>query len=177
MKTLRWFGLLGMAVVLGASPAGAQEPPKPGPEHELLKKWVGTWDTTMKMPGDVAEVKGVATYKMELGGLWLASSHEGEFGGMKFQGRGLDSYDAAKKKYVSVFVDNMSTSPLVMEGTYDKAKKILTMEGEGPGMDGKPTKYKTLAEWKDDNTVVFTMYMGGAKEKESAFTITYKRRK
>jgi hypothetical protein len=173
MKTLRRFGPVGMALVLLAPAAGAQEPPKPGPEHELLKKWVGTWDTTMKVMG--GEVKGVAIYKMELGGLWLASTYEGEFGGMKFQGRGLDSYDAAKKKYVGVFVDSMSTSPLVMEGTYDKAKKTLTMEGEGPGMDGKPTKYKSVAEWKDDNTVVFSLYVGG--EKEPGFTITYKRRK
>ena len=173
MKTLCRLAPVGMAMVLLAPTAGAQEPPKPGPEHEMLKKWVGTWDTTMKFMG--GEVKGVATYKMELGGLWLTSTHEGEFGGMKFEGRGLDSYDPAKKKYVSVFVDSMSTSPLVMEGTYDKSTKALTMEGEGPGMDGKPTKYKTLAEWKDDNTVVFTMYVGG--EKEPGFTITYKRRK
>src|SRR5215510_4460053 len=81
MTMVRWFGLVGMAVVLAAPAARAQDFPKPGPEHELLKKWVGTWDTTMKMQG--AESKGVATYKMELGGLWLASTYEGEFGGMK----------------------------------------------------------------------------------------------
>jgi hypothetical protein len=29
----------------------AQEPAKPGPEHDMLKKWEGTWDATMKMAG------------------------------------------------------------------------------------------------------------------------------
>jgi hypothetical protein len=173
MKTVHWFYLVGLVAVLVAPLAKAQEPPKPGPEHEVLKKYEGTWDTTLKMMG--MESKGKSTYKMELGGLWLVTTYEGDLGGMKFQGRGLDSYDPVKKKYVSVWVDNMSTIPLLMEGTYDKAKKTLTMMGEGPGMDGKPTKYKAVSEWKDDNTVLFSMYGGGAKEPE--FTILYKRRK
>ena len=29
---------------------------------------------------------------MDLGGLWLTSNFEGDFGGMKFQGRGFDQY-------------------------------------------------------------------------------------
>jgi hypothetical protein len=173
MKALRWFAAAALAAVLSAPAAVAQEPPKPGPEHEMLKKWEGTWDATMKMMG--MESKGTATYKMDLGGLWLVSTFEGELGGGKFSGRGMDSYDPAKKKYVAVWCDSWSTSPMTMEGTYDAAKKTLTMEGEGPGMDGKPTKYKSVSEWKDDDTVLFTMYMGGGTD--AGFTITYKRKK
>ena len=125
-------GLVAVCSLMFATPfAAAQDFPKPGPEHEMLKKWVGTWDTTMKMAG--MESKGTATYKMELGGLWLASNFEGEIGGAKFQGKGLDSYDAGKKKFVGIWVDNMITSPLIMEGTFDKEKKTLTMTGDGPG--------------------------------------------
>ena len=172
MKSMRW--LVAAVAFLATGPfAAAQEPPKPGPEHEMLKKWVGTWDTTMKMLG--MESKGVATYKMELGGLWLASTFEGEIGGAKFSGKGFDTYDAGKKKFVGVWVDSMSTSPMMMEGTYDKAKKTLTMVGEGPGEDGKPTKHKTVSEMKDDDTVHFSMYMGDGKE--PMFTILYKRKK
>jgi Protein of unknown function (DUF1579) len=162
--------------VLGflAGPAArAQEPPKPGPEHDLLKKMVGTWDVTMNFGG--MESKGTMTHKMVLGGLWLSGDFEGDFGGMKFQGHGMDSYDPVKKKYVGVFVDSMSTSPMVTEGTYDKEKKTLTMTGEGPGMDGKPTKYKSVSEWKDDDTILITMNMGEGKDSE--FKFTYKRKK
>ena len=172
MKTVRWFCAVALAV-LAAPAVRAQEPPKPGPEHEFLKKLVGTWDLTMKFGG--METKGVVTYKTDLGGLWLLSSLESEFGGMKFQGRGMDSYDPAKKKYVGVWIDSMSTSPLVMEGTFDKQKKALTMVGEGPGMDGKPTKYKTVSEWKDDDTMHVGMYVGGGANPD--FTFVYKRRK
>jgi hypothetical protein len=69
----------------------------------------------------------------------------------------------------------MSTSPLVMEGTYDAAKKTLTMSGTAPGMDGKPEKYTAVTVMPDDDTINFAMHMGDSKE--PAFTITYKRKK
>jgi hypothetical protein len=173
MKTLRWFCAAVLAAVVAVPPARAQEFPKPGPEHELLKKLEGTWEATMKGMG--MESKGTMTYKMDVGGLWLTSNFEGDFGGAKFHGKGFDSYDAGKKKYVGVWVDNMITTPLVMEGSYDKDKKALTMTGDATGPDGKPAKMKTVTHFKDDNNVHFEMFMGD--EKEPAFTITYKRKK
>ena len=163
-----------VAAVLAFAPAvRAQEPPKPGPEHEVLKKMAGDWTLTMKFGG--METKGTVTYKMDLGGLWLASSLESELFGAKFQGRGMDSYDAAKKKYVSYWFDSMATSPVVMDGDYDKEKKTLTLEGTGPGMDGKPAKYKSVSTMPDDDTINFSMYVGGVAD--PAFTIVYKRKK
>lgn len=173
MTTVRWFCAVALAAVLAGPAARAQEPAKPGPEHEVLKTLVGTWDLTMT--GGGMESKGTATYKMDLGGLWLAGSVESDIGGMKFSGRGLDTYDTTKKKYVSVWADSMSTSPMVMEGTYDKDKKSMTMTGEGPGMDGKPTKWKSVSEMVDDDTMTIRMYVGDGKE--PMFTITYKRKK
>jgi hypothetical protein len=172
MKTVRWSCAVALAV-LAAPAAQAQDFPKPGPEHEVLKKWEGIWDLTVRYAG--TESKGIVTYKMDLGGLWLVGSLETEFGGMKFSGRSMDTYDPVKKKYVGVWVDSMSTNPMLMEGTYDKAKNTMTMIGEGPGMDGKPTKFKSVSVMTDDNTIEFGMFMGDAKD--PAFTITYKRRK
>jgi hypothetical protein len=168
------------AVVAGcvwASVASAQPPvPQPGPEHKKLKELEGAWDATIKAGPD--ESKGTVTYKMELGGLWLASDFQGEFGGMKFTGRGLDGYDPAKKKYVGVWVDSWSTAPLVLEGTYDKEGKVLTMTGEGPGPDGNPMKYKATTEHKDKDTIEWTMFMNGPDGKEAPMmSITYKRKK
>lgn len=173
MTTVRTLLAVALVIAVGGRTAAQDFPPKPGPEHEVLKKWVGTWDATVTAMGN--ESKGVATYKMELGGLWLTSTFEGDFGGMKFGGRGLDSYDAARKKYVGIWVDSFSTSPLVMEGTYDKEKKTQTMTGEGPGEGGKNVKFKIVTIWKDDDTVNFSMYMGD--EKAPGFSIVYKRKK
>jgi hypothetical protein len=171
MKTLAWFCAL--ALVAFTAPAVPAQPHKPGPEHEMLKKFVGTWDTTMKSPN--GEAMGTTTYKMELGGLWLTSALEIDLGAVKFQGKGMDGYDAAKKKYVSAWFDNMGTAPMLMEGTYDKDKKTMTLTGDGPGPDGKPTKWKTVSTMSDDDNFTFTMFAGDAKE--PSFTIVYKRKK
>jgi hypothetical protein len=69
----------------------------------------------------------------------------------------------------------MSTAPVMMEGIFDKDKKELTMSGEGPGMDGKPVKYKSITKIPDGDTIVMTMYIGDMKE--PTFTVTYKRKK
>jgi len=161
-----------LAMSIGVS-AFAQEPTKPGPEHEWLKKMEGTWTTTMKFGG--MESKGTATYKMELGGLWLTSAMESELFGQKFSGRGFDGYDVLKKKYIGIWVDSMGTAPVLTEGTYDKEKETLTMTGTGPGMDGAATKYKSTSEYVNDDTMNFTMYIGDTKE--PSFTIVYKRKK
>jgi Protein of unknown function (DUF1579) len=170
MRTARFWCVAVAAGLILAPGARAQEPPKPGPEHEVLKKLEGTWDATMKIMG--MESKGTMVWKMDVGGLWLTSNFEGDFGGMKFHGRGFDSYDSMKKKYVAVWVDSMSTSPMTMEGTYDKDTKTLTMAGEGPGPDGKPMKFKMVSEMKDDDNVHSKMTMGA-----ESFEIVYKRKK
>ena len=161
------------ALAISLPVASAQDLVKPGPEHEVFTKLAGDWTLTMKAGG--MDSKGTVTYKSELGGLILTGSLEGEMFGSKFTGKSLDSYDGAKKKYSSIWVDSMSGVPMSMEGTYDKEKKTLTLAGEGPGMDGKPTKYKSVTVIKDADTIDFSMFTGDGKE--PAFTIVYKRKK
>lgn len=172
MRALVRFGTLALVFALAVNASRAQEPPKPGPEHDLLKKMEGSWDIVMKAGG--TEMKGSVTNKMDLGGLWLASAMKCEFPGGAFEGRGMDTYDAAKKKYITVWIDSMGTQPMIMEGTYDKEKKVLTMVGEGPGMDGKSAKWKSLSKMTDDKNMTFEMFVGDAKE--PMFTVTYKKK-
>jgi hypothetical protein len=169
---MRMMAAVTVVAVLATPAFTQQEVPKPGPEHKRLKKIEGTWATTMKAGG--MEHKGNVTYKMELGGLRLVGSMESDLNGQKFYGKSLDTYDARKKKYVGLWFDSMSTTPLTMEGTCDE-KKTLTMVGEGPGMDGKPTKWKSVSEMPDNDTVEMKMYVGDGKE--PMFTVTYKRKK
>jgi Protein of unknown function (DUF1579) len=133
---------------------------------------VGTWDA------ETENGKGTMTYKMGLGGLWLIGDFEGEFGGMKFQGKGLDTYDSATKKYRSIWVDSFSTAPRIMEGNLDKDYKVMTMTGEGPWQQGKTAKFKSITEIKDADTVNFSLFMVDKDGKEQPMVkITYKRKK
>jgi hypothetical protein len=154
---------------------------KPGPEHDLLKKDVGTWDATvenlMPTPGaPTSTSKGVETNKL-IGGLWLVTDFKSQMMGQPFEGHGTTGYDTNKKKYVGTWVDSMSTGLMVGESTYDPATKTVTGYMEGTDPTGKPAKMKMVTEFKDDNTRVFTMYMPGPDGKEApGMRITYKRR-
>jgi hypothetical protein len=115
---------------------------------------------------------------MECGGLWLVTSFEGDIGGTKFQGKGLDSYDAAKKKYVAVWVDSMTTSPMILEGTYDEKTKTMTMTGEGKMPDGTLAKHRLVTKYSDKDHHSFEIFMTLPDGKEtSMMTIEYTRKK
>jgi hypothetical protein len=163
--------LTALVLLLLLPSSQAQEPPKPGKEHEHLKQLVGTWDAETEFGN------GTMTYKMGLGGLWLIGDFEGEFGGMKFQGKGLDTYDSATKKYRSVWADSFSTGPRLMEGTWDKDNKVMTMTGEGPAQEGKTARFKSITELKDADTLNFSLFILDKDGKELPMVkITYKRK-
>lgn len=178
-KTL-WIAA-GLLVAAGAGAAVgatfAQEPqdaaasmPKPGPEHEILKKDEGAWNATVKSwmaPGAAAmEFKGVENNKVGLGGLWMTSDFKTDDG--SFVGHGVAGWDAMKKKYVSIWVDNSSMSLGVMHGTWDKDKKMLNFQGEQPDMaSGKMMKARQTIEYPDANTRVMKNYVTPAGGTES----------
>lgn len=148
----------------------------PGPEHLAMKKHEGEWTAKVKTEG--GDSAGTMTVKMECGGLWLSSDFKSDFGGLPFHGRGLDTYDPGKKKYLSVWVDSMSTRPLILEGTLHEPTKTLTLRGEGVGPDGGPAKYKTETIFTDDQHHLFHMYLVAADGTETKMmTIEYTRKK
>jgi hypothetical protein len=169
---------LALACLGSARPVAAQAPPTSGPEHKLLEQTVGTWDAEMRVNGVDTPSKCVAKYTSTCGGLWVASEFEGDLLGQKFQGRGLDGYDTAKKKYVSVWVDSMITAPMFFEGEYDAARKKMTQVATAPGMDGQPAKWKSVTTMDSADKHTFEMFVtpqGG--DEARMFTITYTRRK
>jgi len=166
-----------LLVVAVAARLSGQQPelPKPGPEHEHLKQLEGVWDATVHSKD--GDSKGTMTSKMALGGLWLLDHFQGDLGGgMKFEGRGGTSYDAAKKKYVSVWIDSMITSPLISEGSYDSVKKTMTMVGNMQTPDGKTMKMTMTTRRLDADNMVFTITSPGPDGKDmEMMKISYKR--
>ena len=65
---------------------------------------------------------------------------------------------------------------MISEGTYDKAKKTMTLLGEMPMPDGKSMKSSITITYKDANTKVLSL-KGNMDGKEFEMVeITYKRR-
>ena len=141
-------------VLLGATiavPAGDKKkdeggPPKIvlGPEHKLLESLTGTFVAEVKVffpdPTKPTTSKGVMARKMILGGNFLQESFSGEFFGSKFTGLGIVGFDQVKKKYTTTWCDSMTTSTMLMEGTYDVEKKTLTSVGN----DYEPSSKKKM---------------------------------
>jgi hypothetical protein len=181
-NTVRTLAAALAILVLSAGGILAQEPPKPGPEHEKLKQMAGEFDAKARLhiPGQpVQESKGDYKAKMDVGGLFLVSEYKGEMFGQVFQGRGLTGYDTYKKKYTGVWVDTMSPSIYTNEGAFDKSGKIFSETIEGPDpATGKSMKMRMTTEIKDKDHMEIKMYGPGEDGKEfMMMEIAYTRKK
>jgi hypothetical protein len=152
----------------------AQETLKPGAEHAFLAETEGDWIVTMSSPG--GDITGKGSYKMAHSGLWLTSQLEMKMPEGPFTGTGLDSYDPVKKKFVAIWVDSMSATPIILEGDRSADGKKVTMTGKGPGADGTSTAYKTETEYVSKDKHVFKMWMGTTTG-EPMMVATYVRKK
>ncbi len=176
-----------LAVWSFAGASNAQELPiqAPLPEHKILAEDQGTWDATIKTydKGPDAEPsvsRGSEVNEVLPGGLWVLTKFEGDFGGMKFQGRGQFGYDPVKKKYVGTWLDSTSTILSLLEGDYDPKTKTMSYEGDGYDPVQKAKFHqKMVTAAKDDGTRVFTLSMkfDGQPAEVKFMEILYTKRK
>jgi hypothetical protein len=163
---------------------------KPGENHKLLAKAVGSWTYTLKMWMDPSappsESSGTCVTKEVLGGRYFITDYAGKFQfpgpdgkmmDMEFKGIGTDGYDNVKKKFVSSWIDNMGTMIIHSEGTYDGPAKSLTYNYECEMMPGMKTKNRQVIKIidNDNRTVEFWEDRGGKEVK--TMEIVAKRKK
>jgi hypothetical protein len=112
-----------------ASLAPAQDFAKqgqPGPEHDKLRSFVGTWELTT----ETGKEKGKAEYKPILGGRFVTEEVKLPVGGFTMEWFGIYGYDKTKKKHTAVWVDNMDTSTESAEADADASGRVLSFKGE-----------------------------------------------
>jgi hypothetical protein len=154
----------------------AMEMPKPSAEHKVLQRAVGTWDAAIDMMGQAS--KGTMTVELGPGGFTTVNHFKADMGGTPFEGRGLDGYDPTKKKFVAVWADSWSASPMFSEGTWDEKTQTLSMSGDMPDMTGKMVKHRLTYMWTDNDHLDFAIAAPGADGKEAVgLTIKYTRKK
>ena len=155
----------------------------PSEAHKRLAAMTGTWDATVRSwmgPGQPTESKGTAEYKMILDGRFQTLDFNGTFMGKPFQGHGMNGYDNAKKKYVGVWLDNMSTGMLMTEstGTGPGDGKVMEMTAVGTDpMTGKSMTSRSVMRFESDKKHVHEMYDKGPDGKEmKVMEIVYTRK-
>jgi len=155
----------------------------PGPEHQQMARMVGDWGFTSKMwmaPGaQPSESSGTVHAESILGGRYIQTTWKGNFMGMDFEGHGTEGYDNLAKKYVSSWVDNMSTGILYTTGTCEQGGKVCRQAGSMiDPMTGKDSPWKSVATWTDNNTFQLEMFGNDPTGKEmKMMEFTVKRKK
>ena len=164
---------------------------KTGENHKLLAKGVGNWTYKMKSwmnpdpKAPPSESSGTAIVKPLLGGRYVTSEHSGKFQmpgpdgkmmDMDFKGMSTEGYDNVKKKFVSTWIDNMSTGIMMSEGTYDADSKTFTFNAECEMMPGMKSKIREVIKITDDDHHTFEFYedRGGTEVKTMEIAYTRK---
>jgi len=152
----------------------------PGEPHKRLASMEGSWNTKtkswMEPNKPPMETAGTCEQKMILGGRFLKQKCSGDMMGKTFEGVGLTGYDNQTKKYTSTWMDSMSTTLHVMEGTSNDDNTI-TQEGQYTCPIRGEMKLRSVTKIVDQNTNIFEMYGTDKSGQEmKMMEITYTRK-
>jgi hypothetical protein len=157
---------------------------KPQKKHEWLHKLIGEWtfevEATMEPGCPPGHFQGSESVR-SIGGLWIVAEGQGEMpGGGTATTMMTLGYDPQKKRYLGTWIGSMMTHLWLYDGALDAAKKVLTLDTEGPNMavEGKMAKFKDVIELKSDDHRILTSHTLGDDGKWRHFmTANYLRRK
>lgn len=147
-------------------------------EHELLKRFEGTWRAEVKMwmgpgPETGAEPmvsRGTMRNTPIFGGRFVEQDYADDAG--MFQGRGFFGYNTVEKRWEGFWIDTMATFMMTERGAYDAATNSWTMTDElrDPG-SGHMMRKRSVVTLRDDGTHTmetwFTPLAGRNAGKES----------
>ena len=154
----------------------------PGPAHKALEPLGGDWNVDGRCftipDAPSSEMKGDCKVRWILGGRFVQEDFNAEFMGRPFQGISVTGYDNLKKKYVSSWVDDMSTALFISEGSADVESKVFTFQGtmDDPmtGKKNKPVKYIIRILGPDKHT--FEMHDLTLGDKSKTMEMIYTRK-
>lgn len=134
----------------------------PGEPHKLFASLAGSWTTQTKEwmePGKPpVESTGSAEMKMLLDGRFLQQEFTGDMMGKPYSGIGISAYDNIRKRYVSTWIDTMSTGIFIMEGTGSVDGKTITLKGQHAEPGGGNMTHRAVWKIVDSNNQTFDMY-------------------
>ncbi|HEX2694489.1 MAG TPA: DUF1579 domain-containing protein [Acidobacteriota bacterium] len=130
--------------------------------HEFFKSYVGAWDveTTMwTLPGKPpTKSKNTFDASLILGGRFIKMTFQGTMMGMPFEGLQIIGFDNIQGKYITLWIDNTSTSFFQTSGTRDGNTISETGEWLDP-VTGVTSKVRALTKWIGPDEVVYETYM------------------
>jgi len=137
----------------------------PGPEHERLSRWSGTWrqeQTYWMYPGAAAHTSAAtAKFKPIFGGRFLREQVKGRDkvgGGGRFVGYGFFGYDNYTEQHVFWWIDNQGTMMLTGAGVRDDTGAITYHSAVPNPVTGGTTEIRSIARQPSSDTLLFEMH-------------------
>lgn len=154
----------------------------PGEPHAMLAAMSGSWRTrteSFMAPGAPPVVsEGTCEQQMLLGGRYQQQTFQGDMMGTPFTGIGINGYDNHTQKFVSTWMDSMSTGIYYFEGTADADGRTITQECRCDDPVKGPMTLRSVTRLVDHDTHEFEMYgTDKSGKEEKMMTITYTRMK
>jgi len=136
----------------------------------VLASMAGSWNTQIRpwMEPNKPPMESTDTceQRMLLGGRFLQQEYSGDMMGSTFTGIGVTGDDNHTKKYVSTWIDSMSTGIYFFEGTAGPDGKTITQESRYDDPVKGPMKSRSMTQIVDDKTYVFEVYGTNKRGKE-----------
>jgi hypothetical protein len=153
----------------------------PGAPHELLANMAGSWTARIKnwMGPDTPPMEwtGSSEQRMLLGGRFLQQEFAGQMPVGSYNGIGYTGYDNHTRKYVSTWMDSMSTGIMVFEGTAGADGKTITQTARFDDPVQGPMQWRSVTRIVDGKNFVFEIYSTGKSGKEEKMMeISYTRK-
>lgn len=146
---------------------------KPQKEHEFLQRIVGDWvmvSTSGHDAYDANDPEQVFTETVKsVGDLWIVGEGKGKMpDGNPMTAVITVGYDTEKGYFVGTWVGSMMTKLWVYKGWLEADGKTLTLEAEGPSMDGSEgtAVYHDVLTLHDDNHRTFS---GSTRQPDGSF--------
>ncbi len=134
----------------------------PGEPHKVLASLAGSWTTKtqewMEPNKPPMESTGTAEMKMLLDGRYLQQEITGNMMGEPYKGFGVTAYDNLRKRYITTWMDSMSTGIFVMEGTGSADGKTITLKGSHEQPGGGKMTHRAVWQIVDNDKQTFEMY-------------------
>jgi len=152
----------------------------PGPEHKMLAEMVGEWEGEISMWMDPSQppqtMMGTTKYESVLGGRYIVGHYSGEMMGMPFNGMDLTGFDNALKVYQNVWIDNMGTGMMILDGTFDNNTNTVIYLGKMVTPGGEKVDVKTTLHIIDKDHSTFEMFTNSGNGEIKTMEIKYKRK-
>lgn len=165
---MKKFTVLGIAIALCTVAAMAvsqsqEQPAEPelSSQQKWLKQLVGEWDVKFKIhmePGQPPMESAGTDSVRALGDNWIVAEMKSSMMGTPYSGILSLGYDSQRKRFNGTWIDSFGGHMWVYKGTLNDAGDTLTLETEGPSIQGldKTARYKEVIRITGEDSRTFT---------------------